>query len=585
MLDADGRVRITDFGLAGLAGSFTDIRSGTPAYMAPEQLAGKEVIGAQRPLLARPRALRDLHRQARLRRDDDRRAAAPCTTTASSVSRERRRASWIRRSSASIQRCLSRDPAERPASAIAVSAALPGGDPLAAALAAGETPSPAMVAAAGRMERGAAARSAWRCWSRSSSSASSCWSACVAAASSTATCRWSCPGRCSRIARARRSQRLGYPRDAGRRLRPAARRRRLSRVGPQARPAPTAGTSWRRGRTPAFGYWYRTSPRAAACRSRSGAGRTLDDPPLRVVGMTLARRRRRRGFLLEFHARAAAACRTGGAAAPPVDWQVVFDVVGWPRDRFTPAAPEWTPLAHRPTRGRRGPARVPELGATPLRLEAGAFAGTHRLRPGDRAVDAAVPRGAARRSAGTQRLLNMLQRAADRRRCSSARPCWRGATCVAGRGDRAAPRVSPSGRRRADGAALARRRRTTPGLRHRAGRLPRRLGRRAVPRRHSSGSPTSASSRGCGGTGRRSLHLVEPAARRRRCAIRWSAATSCSASPSASPPRLYLGARCAYVVPSGHRCGRSDPVVQRRLELTSPRYVVAALLVRRRPTR
>jgi serine/threonine-protein kinase len=40
----------------------------------------------------------------------------------------------------------------RPASAIAVSAALPGGDPLAAALAAGETPSPAMVAAAGRVE-------------------------------------------------------------------------------------------------------------------------------------------------------------------------------------------------------------------------------------------------------------------------------------------------------------------------------------------------------------------------------------------------------------------------------------------------
>src|SRR6185503_18031110 len=48
-----------------------------------------------------------------------------------------------------ILRCLEHDPALRPASALAVAAALPGGDPLAAALAAGETPSPEMVAAAG----------------------------------------------------------------------------------------------------------------------------------------------------------------------------------------------------------------------------------------------------------------------------------------------------------------------------------------------------------------------------------------------------------------------------------------------------
>src|SRR5215470_6950775 len=45
MLDGRGQVVITDFGLAGVAGQIqgVEIRSGTPAYMAPEQLAGDEV--------------------------------------------------------------------------------------------------------------------------------------------------------------------------------------------------------------------------------------------------------------------------------------------------------------------------------------------------------------------------------------------------------------------------------------------------------------------------------------------------------------------------------------------------------------
>ena len=47
-----------------------------------------------------------------------------------------------------IMRCLDPDAARRPPSTLAVAAALPGGDPLAAAIAAGETPSPEMVAAA-----------------------------------------------------------------------------------------------------------------------------------------------------------------------------------------------------------------------------------------------------------------------------------------------------------------------------------------------------------------------------------------------------------------------------------------------------
>jgi len=136
MLDGQGRVRLTDFGLAGLADSIAgaDIRSGTPTYMAPEQLAGKEVT-VRSDVYALALVIYELFTG---KKASERESSTWSTVEGIDPTVER-----------VLLRCLEENPNDRPDSALSVAAALPGGDPLAAALAAGETPSPEMVAAAG----------------------------------------------------------------------------------------------------------------------------------------------------------------------------------------------------------------------------------------------------------------------------------------------------------------------------------------------------------------------------------------------------------------------------------------------------
>jgi predicted Ser/Thr protein kinase len=152
MLDGRGQVVITDFGLAGVADEIRgpEVRSGTPAYMSPEQLAGTEVT-PRSDIYALGLVLFEVFTGKRafaekvagaLHGRDDRTPSRP-----SSVVKDLD--PIIEKV---ILRCLETDPSSRPATALAVAAALPGGDPLAAALAAGETPSPQLVAASGETE-------------------------------------------------------------------------------------------------------------------------------------------------------------------------------------------------------------------------------------------------------------------------------------------------------------------------------------------------------------------------------------------------------------------------------------------------
>ncbi|HJZ97011.1 MAG TPA: serine/threonine-protein kinase [Candidatus Solibacter sp.] len=139
MIDGRGHVRITDFGLAVLAEEVAlgDLRSGTPAYMSPEQKAGREVT-TRSDLFALGLVLYEMFTGRR--RDESR-------ETPSSFVKDLDPA--VERV---ILRCLEEDPKRRPSSALSIAMALPGGDPVAAALAAGETPSPEMVAASSEKE-------------------------------------------------------------------------------------------------------------------------------------------------------------------------------------------------------------------------------------------------------------------------------------------------------------------------------------------------------------------------------------------------------------------------------------------------
>jgi serine/threonine-protein kinase len=150
MIDGHGRARLTDFGLAVAEG---DARgrlesAGTPAYMAPEQLEGRPV-STKTDIYALGLVLYELFTGRRAFVADSlprlielQRSSSPPAPTSCVQDLDPR----VDRA---ILQCLEKDPARRPASAMDVASALLGPDALGVAVAAGEVPSPEMVAGAG----------------------------------------------------------------------------------------------------------------------------------------------------------------------------------------------------------------------------------------------------------------------------------------------------------------------------------------------------------------------------------------------------------------------------------------------------
>jgi serine/threonine-protein kinase len=376
LIDAQGKVRITDFGLAVLADrtGVVEKRAGTPAYMAPEQLARNEV-SVQSDIYSLGLVLYEMFTGKR----------AVSGNTMLEVERQQRDAMPQNPSTIladidpaierAILRCLDKDPRARPDSALAVAVSLPGGDPLAAALAAGELPSPEIVAAAGGV--GALRRrTAW-----------AALGVCIAGLAVLVVTAGSCY----------LLQRIAPPKPV-----PVLQERVghvLSMLGYTDPPADEAWgfihnqdyLRWVRDtdrtperwhaladpRVPVIQYWHRHSTRPLLPWNPDTGGRvTLADPPRRESGMR-SLVFDSQGNLMWFEAvppQIDSAAALPGAVASPVaaiDWQPLFDAAGLDPTRFQSVPSIWVPGVDSDTRvaWTGSLASMPDV---PLRVEAGA---------------------------------------------------------------------------------------------------------------------------------------------------------------------------------------------------------------------
>jgi serine/threonine protein kinase len=374
MLDGRGQVVITDFGLAGVADDIrgNEIRSGTPAYMSPEQLAGKEV-SPRSDIYALGLVLYEVF--------TGKRAFAEKTA---GVLQGRDSHTPSRPSSIVkdldpivekvILRCLEPEPAARPATALAVAGAMPGGDPLAAALAAGETPSPQMVAAAGE-SAGLLPRTALIC---------------LAAVLLGLACATYFSVRYNALDKMALDLTPEVLTQKSREI--------ISRLGYEGRPAdsvfnlhydddfqdyvekhdkPPHWDAVLSARPSLLQYWYRQSPDTMLTTDFRDSLLTpgivtRTDPPTVLSGM-INLELDPQGRLTFFQAIPPQKLTEVKGSAAPFDWNILFNVAGLDTSQFQPAPSTWTSLAE-------SDAHMAWTGSwpgstRPLRVEAAAFHG------------------------------------------------------------------------------------------------------------------------------------------------------------------------------------------------------------------
>jgi serine/threonine-protein kinase len=370
MIDEAGEARVTDFGLAALAEETRgDERSGTPAYMSPEQLAGRELT-VRSDIYSLGLVLYELFTG---RKAFEARTLPELLSLRETGAQPSSPSSIVKDLDPLVERvvnrCLEADPERRPASALEVAAALPGGDPLAVALAMGETPSPEMVAAAPK--QGILRPPV----------ALACLAACVLMlALAVALFGWAGMPNVMPLEKS--------PEVLAERAREVA-----ARLGYAQRPADTAeGFFWydqilsyvkehdssprrwdsvRSGEAPVLLFWYRRSPRYLLPFGRYSVD--SGNPPTSLPGETYTALDTL-GRLQVFIAVPPQVAEPQGSPPPAPDWSPLFAEAGFDMPKFTPSEPRWTPP-------RQSDARAAWDGAfpggmqIPIHVEAASFRG------------------------------------------------------------------------------------------------------------------------------------------------------------------------------------------------------------------
>ena len=352
MLDGRGQVMVMDFGLAAFVDQISgaDVRSGTPAFMAPEQLAGKEVT-EKSDIYSLGLVLYEIFTGKSAYSADNLADLIKTRNAAAAVSRP---SSIVKDIDPLVERvilrCLELEPANRPASVLTVAAALPGGDPLAAALAAGETPSPQMVAAAGETE-GMNPMLAVICLGLAVVGlAAAVWLLIASNAYEKMTLELP-PEALSAKARDAIS-RLGYdPRATDHASDFVEDRDLLLYVGDHDKPRAQWAQIYAQ-RPALLLYYYRTSPRYMVPSDYhldfTPGVITSDDPRPTISGM-MTIWLDPQGHLIGFHA-IPPELDTSPASTKPVDWSPLFELAGLDPSKFQPAEPQWSSLANSDTR-------------------------------------------------------------------------------------------------------------------------------------------------------------------------------------------------------------------------------------------